>query len=122
MGLVGLFAGILLLVAGVLARRKILLHSHMERFSQRDRNKAALALYASLLELRKVAEKAIPTWQEDLPPGLEDLALKARFSQHALTGEELLPFQKERDRMIALLKKELPFFRRVWYQLGLVLF
>lgn len=121
-GMIGLFAGILLLAAGVLARRKILLHSRMERFSQRDRNKAALALYASLLELRKAAEKAIPTWQEDLPSGLEDLALKARFSQHALTREELLSFQKERDRMVDLLKKELPFFRRVWYQLGPVLF
>ena len=120
--LAGVLGGAALLAGGVLLRRKLLLRSRRERFSQPDRNKAVLELYASLLELRNTAEKSLPTWQEELPAGLEDLALKARFSQHVLTREEAALFQKEWTRMAALLEKELPFFRKLWCRLGPVLF
>ena len=53
---------------------------------------------------------------------LEELALKARFSQHALTQEELEPFLEELDKALSLLRERLPKGRLLWCRYGLCLF
>ncbi len=109
-----ILGGLCLLIGGILLRWKILRRCQEKRFSQKNRNQSALALYAAILELYATAQNYLPTWQEEIPPRLEKLALKARFSQHTLTPEELLLFQKEWGHMANRLQELLPTFPRLW--------
>ncbi|MGI6255881.1 MAG: transglutaminase-like domain-containing protein [Acutalibacter sp.] len=119
---VGCTLGGLLLAAGVfLLRRQVVLRLRAHRLAQEAPNQAALLLYKEILELYRAAEHFLPGWEETPPEQLESLALKARFSQHTLTPQELEAFQKELDRMTALLQTQLPLSRRLWLALGPVL-
>ena len=44
---------------------------------------------------------------------LEDLALKARFSQHTLTSEELYRFEQFRTQILTT-ADGLPWYRKIW--------
>ena len=114
--------GLLLLAGAVLLRHKLVLKFRQERLRQPDRNKAALEAYALLQRVHKTAKAALHGWDDTIPPQLEELALKARFSQHALTQEELEPFLVELDKALSLLRKRLPKGRRLWCRYGLCLF
>ena len=114
--------GLILLLIVLVVRRKLLLRLRWKRFTQSDRNQAALAWYAALLELHRTVRKFLPVWQEEIPPQLKRLAQKARFSQHTLTLEELSLFEKEWENTVARLRKLLPTSRKLWCQFGPVLF
>lgn len=114
--------GLLLLAGAVLLRHKLVLKFRQERFRQPDRNKAALEAYAFLQRVHKTAKAALHGWDDTIPPQLEELALKARFSQHTLTQEELEPFLEELDKALSLLRERLPKGRRLWCRYGLCLF
>lgn len=114
--------GLLLLAGAVLLRHKLVLKFRQERLRQPDRNKAALEAYAFLQRVHKTAKDALHGWDDTIPPQLEELALKARFSQHALTQEELEPFLEELDKALSLLRERLPKGRLLWCRYGLCLF
>ena len=114
--------GLLLLAGAVLLRHKLVLKFRQERLRQPDRNKAALEAYAFLQRVHKTAKAALHGWDDTIPPQLEELALKARFSQHALTQEELEPFLEELDKALSLLRERLPKGCRLWCRYGLCLF
>ena len=114
--------GLLLLAGAVLLRHKLVLKFRQERFRQPNRNKAALEAYAFLQRVHKTAKAALHGWDDTIPPQLEELALKARFSQHALTQEELEPFLEELDKALSLLRERLPKGRLLWCRYGLCLF
>lgn len=114
--------GLLLLAGAVLLRHKLVLKFRQERFRQPGRNKAALEAYAFLQRVHKTAKAALHGWDDTIPPQLEELALKARFSQHTLTQEELEPFLEELDKALSLLRERLPKGRRLWCRYGLCLF
>lgn len=114
--------GLLLLAGAVLLRHKLVLKFRQERFRQPDRNKAALEAYAFLQRVHKTARAVLHGWDDTIPPQLEELALKARFSQHTLTQEELEPFLEELDKALSLLRERLPKGRRLWCRYGLCLF
>ena len=114
--------GLLLLAGAVLLRHKLVLKFRQERFRQPNRNKAALEAYAFLQRVHKTAKTALHGWDDTIPPQLEELALKARFSQHTLTQEELEPFLVELDKALSLLRERLPKGRRLWCRYGLCLF
>ena len=114
--------GLLLLAGAVLLRHKLVLKFRQERFRQPNRNKAALEAYAFLQRVHKTAKAALHGWDDTIPPQLEELALKARFSQHTLTQEELEPFLEELDKALSLLRERLPKGRRLWCRYGLCLF
>ena len=114
--------GLLLLAGAVLLRHKLVLKFRQERLRQPDRNKAALEAYAFLQRVHKTAKTALHGWDDTIPPQLEELALKARFSQHTLTQEELEPFLEELDKALSLLRERLPKGRRLWCRYGLCLF
>ncbi len=116
------FAGLLLLAGTVLVRRQVLLRLRAHRLAHSGPNQAALLWYKEFLKLYRAAEALLPTWEERPPAQLEELALKARFSQHTLTAQELGVFQQELERMTALLKRELPLGKRLWLAYGPVLF
>ena len=114
--------GLLLLAGAVLLRHKLVLKFRQERLRQPDRNKAALEAYAFLQRVHKTAKAALHGWDDTIPPQLEELALKARFSQHTLTQEELEPFLEELDKALSLLRERLPKGLRLWCRYGLCLF
>ena len=114
--------GLLLLAGAVLLRHKLVLKFRQERFRQPNRNKAALEAYAFLQRVHKTAKTALHGWDDTIPPQLEELALKARFSQHTLTQEELEPFLVELDKALSLLRERLPKGRLLWCRYGLCLF
>ena len=114
--------GLLLLAGAVLLRHKLVLKFRQERFRQPNRNKAALEAYAFLQRVHKTAKTALHGWDDTIPPQLEELALKARFSQHTLTQEELEPFLEELDKALSLLRERLPKGRLLWCRYGLCLF
>ena len=118
----GILAGLLLFAGAVLVRRQAMLRLRAHRLTHSSPNQRALLLYKELLELYRAAETLLPTWDEPLPSQLEELALKARFSQHTLTDQELEVFQQELDRMTALLQRELPLPQKLWLAYGPVLF
>ena len=97
-----------LLVCGLLLRRRLVLSLRQRKRDQASPNQAALALYGSLVELHRIAQSRLPGWEEPLPPQLVQLSLKARFSQHTLTPEELDAFQKEQSYLAAQLQTRLP--------------
>lgn len=99
-------------------RRRLILARRNRRFAQPDRNQAALALYAHILGLQQAALAHLPAWRRELPQELESLALKARFSQHTLTQEELQPFQREALLLEDALRRSLPPLWRLWLQWG----
>lgn len=111
-----------LLVCGLLLRRRLVLSLRQRKRDQASPNQAALALYGSLVELHRIAQSRLPGWEEPLPPQLVQLSLKARFSQHTLTPEELDAFQKEQSYLAAQLQTRLPTFQRLWFQYVRVLF
>ena len=113
---------LLLLAAGVLLRRRVLLRLREKRFHQKDPNQNALALYAALLRLHQEAERYQRLWNQDLPPQLEELALKARFSQHTLTPEEVAVFRQEWDAARESLQSVLTLPQQLWFRYGLCLF
>lgn len=114
----GAAGGLLLLLGALLFRRRLILARRNRRFAQPDRNQAALALYAHILELQQAALAHLPAWRRELPQELESLALKARFSQHTLTQEELQPFQREALLLEDALRRNLPPLWRLWLQWG----
>ena len=107
--------GVLLALAGAAlalwANRAIRRQARRRAFAQRDRNKAALAAYAHLLRLWALADPGSAPSQE-----WEDLALKARFSSHTLTREELGVLTGAAAGLEGRLGRELPAKQRLYRQ------
>lgn len=89
-------------------------------FRQQDRNQAALRVYAHLLRLYQ--ERLALSDQAKPPAEIEELALKARFSNHTLTREELQKLTSLADELEKELEKELPKLQRLRCKYLLALF
>ena len=73
-------------LAFLFLRHSIILRRRARAFYSRNRNQAVIEQWAHLEKLS--------AWGAEAPDGLEALALKARFSQHEITPEELNGFTK----------------------------
>jgi len=71
---------IILLIIALVIRRRITNQLRIKRFQQEDTNKAAIQIWRYIKQLSR--REAVP------PNDIEDLVLKARFSQHKLTEKE----------------------------------
>lgn len=83
-------------------QRKLRLSSRRKRCSLRDRNKAALHRYAHIKRLISYGNKFL-THVSGPSEELEELVMKARFSQHMLTPEELravADFEKQLENLL----------------------
>lgn len=130
----GCILGLLLLTgAGILLRRRLLLKRRERLFSQRNRNRAALTVYAYILRLLEEeglrpghlspADFAAQAAQDPLAAAAEEgfgmeqaaaLALEARFSGRHLSGErleELTAFAERLERILYQARKPLG---RLW--------
>lgn len=111
---------LLFLVLLAWGNRRFHLYRRKKAFTQPDRNKAALAAYAHILRLGK-ALVPLEDGADKPPEELENLALKARFSAHTLTEEELKAFTDHAaalERRLSRLQP-LPARLRDQYLLGL---
>lgn len=113
-------AVLLLLCLTLWGSRRIHLGARKKEFSQENRSKAALCVYAHLVRLWEQAS-ALPGASKEPPEEWERLALKARFSQHTLTPEELAVLTEAAAALEEKLRKELPLPSRLrcQYLLGL---
>jgi len=108
--------GVLLLVpVGLWGNRAAHRHGRKKAFSQEDRSKAALALYAHLLRLHEL--EATLYYGERKPPAYwEETALKARFGRDMLPLEDLQALAVDAARLESALKEELPTDRRLYWE------
>jgi hypothetical protein len=72
----------------LLSSRKLQIDWRKRHFTQKDRNKAAIAVYVYIVKLYAYA-KINETSDCRIPKDLYNLVLKARFSQHLITEQEL---------------------------------
>lgn len=70
------------------AQRRLRIVCRQRAYRQEDRNRAALRVYAHLLRLYRETAR-LPGGETAPPEDIEELALRARFSDHTLTREEL---------------------------------
>ena len=93
------------------ANRSLHRYARKRAYAQRDRNRAALFAYARLLRLYALAQPG-----GEPPPQWEQLALKARFSSHTLTPEELATLTEAIAGLEDRLGRELPPAQRLFRQ------
>ena len=103
-------------VLALILRRQLALARRRRAFTQQDRNQAALAAYAHLLRLWPLLQKGEP------PSRWEELALKARFSAHTLTQDELEELTAAAAGLERELSKSLSPAQRLWRRYGQALF
>ncbi|NLJ31562.1 MAG: hypothetical protein GX424_08185 [Clostridiales bacterium] len=88
-----LFGCAALLSASLAARRRIALSRRESRFTQPNRNKAAIAVYSYLHRMERygaeISEQSLETAQ------------KARFSRHTVSPEELAAMRREAEKTAA---------------------
>ena len=77
-----------LLITVLVSSRKLQIALRKKKFSQKDGNKAAIEVYDYIVNLHAYA-KPNRTADSKIPKDLYNLVLKARFSQHTLTEQEL---------------------------------
>ena len=71
-------------IAAIILRHAVLRGRRQAELDSSERNAAVIAVWAYLERLER--------YQVELPDELKAIALKAKFSQHTLTDEELLPY------------------------------
>lgn len=88
-----ILAGAALLALIFTVRRRVALSRRAARFTQPDRNRAAVAIYGYLQKLERFGA--------EISESTLETAQKARFSRHAVTAEELNEMRKEAERTLA---------------------
>jgi len=97
---------IVIIIAAILIRRTIIKHIRAKNFNQRNTNKAAIYIWRYIKILGR---------REIVPPNdIEDLVLKARFSQHRLTEEERSELIKYATRLAYEIYNGKGDYARVW--------
>ena len=99
----------LLLIAGIMALRRVLMRrQRIRRFTTGTRNQRLIEQWGYL-------EKLQP-WGVEIPDGMEALALKAKFSLHEITEEELTGFTKVVKVLAKGLQKSLKGWRSLAFR------
>lgn len=120
----GMFSPVLvplLLFLALLLYRRLRIFFRKLLFRRADRNKAALSVYAHLLRLYRVMA-LLPGEPTEPPEEITELALRARFSQHTLSQEELARLTELSAQLEQKLDKELSKMHRFLYKYLLCLF
>lgn len=105
----------------LLGARPFRLLQRKKKFRQRDHSKAALCVYAHLLRLYR-ENTALPGDGIAPPEELTQLALKARFSNHTLTRQELSLLITQTELLEKKLAANLPKWERLRCKYLLALF
>jgi hypothetical protein len=95
---------LILLILAVLIRRAIVVLRRRKAFRVENRNQAVLNMWQYLEKLS--------LWGVDIPEELEQLALKAKFSPHEITQEELIPYAAQVRQLSGELQSSLTRWKR----------
>ena len=87
-------------------RRSVILKLRAKSFMQEDTNKAVVCMWRYIVQLSR--REAVP------PTDIEDLALKARFSQHRITKEEHLTMLQYSGKLVDEIFRGKDNFGRMW--------
>lgn len=98
-----------LLLIALAAVRLELTRRRRQAFSQANRNRAALAVYAYLCRLARFGYA--------ISPQAQMLARKAKFSRHTLTREELSALQREAEQGARAAFAVLPLWKKILFRL-----
>ena len=104
-------AAVLVVLLGLLLNRRLRVSARQKSFAQPDTNLAAIAVYGYLQKLLHFL-KDVPGVLGKPPQELLELALKARFSQHTLSGGELQKLLDYADEIKEQAQKALPLWRK----------
>lgn len=119
-------AGVILLtVIVLLMNRRIRIQKRRKKFSRKNRNQALLAMYSYMIEIRVLLEKAEAKEEQERQhqeKSMEKLALKAKFSQHPISEEELAEAFSIAEDFRRRAENGLTGVRRLWgkYLRGLI--
>ena len=95
-------------VVFLVLRHSIVLRRRARLFYSRNRNQAVIEQWAHLEKLK--------AWGAETPDGLEAVALKARFSQHEITPEELNGFTKVTRNIQGAVEGSLTTWQRIRFR------
>lgn len=104
---IGVAGGAVLLVV---LRRIFLIKRRKKRFHSANVNQSAIAIYKYLTDLT--------SFGASIDPYSEELALKAKFSQHTLTEEEMNALLSDADRAAHETYRTLPVARKLFFKYG----
>lgn len=110
-----------LLLAVILINRKLRVIARNKQFMQQDYNKAAVAVYDYILKLLLYTKSAL-NLSSEVPEYLHELVLKARFSQHTLTKQELHMLLNYATKQTEHIREKAPLLRRLVGKYILALF
>lgn len=105
---------LLLLIASVLIRRKILLIIRDNHFSKGRNNSRAIYIYRHIESLGRFSNNVIPD-------EIKEIALKARFSSHTVSGDELKMLMSYHDDAEKELMRNSSKIKRLYFKFILVL-
>jgi len=98
---------IFLLITILLTRRMIHVNARTKRFTQKDANKAVICIWSYITRLG--------AGEITMPNDIEELALKARFSQHRISENEREEMKKFAERLaFEIYDGKEDTFRRFW--------
>jgi hypothetical protein len=95
---------LVLLVLVILIRRAVVILRRRKAFRVEDPNQAVLNMWQYLEKLS--------LWGMEIPEELEQLALKAKFSPHKITQEELIPYAAQVRKLSSELQNSLTRWKR----------
>ncbi|MCI2113046.1 MAG: transglutaminase-like domain-containing protein [Ruminococcus sp.] len=105
---------LLLLIASVLIRRKILLSIRQKHFLKGRNNSRAIYIYRHIESLGRFSNNVIPD-------EIKEIALKARFSSHTISSDELKMLMSYHDDAEKELLRNSSKFKRLYFKFILVL-
>lgn len=105
---------LLLLIAAVLIRRKILLLVRNNHFSKGRNNSRAIYIYRHIESLGRFSNNVIPD-------EIKEIALKARFSSHTISSDELKMLMSYHDDAEKELLRNSSKIKRLYFKFILVL-
>lgn len=116
---------VLTAICGVLSalhfNRKLRLASRNKKFRQKNYNMAAIAVYDYILKLIHCME--VETEQKEvIPENLQNMVLKARFSQHKLTKQEIGMLLEYAVGAATRIREKVPVYKRFFLEYIQVLF
>lgn len=111
-----ILAAIGLLMSVLAINRKLRIGLRNKRFRQEDHNEAVMAIYDYIIKLLPY------TFIDEIPEELYELVLKARFSQHMLTRQDVYELQGYAGELANEVREKASVSRRFIYKYVYVLF
>lgn len=111
MGMLPFLAMFSLFITVLLSSRKLQIALRKKQFTQKDSNKAAIAVYDYIVKLYAYS-KTNGTVDCRIPKDLYNLVLKARFSQHMLTEQEIRKLLVYAENQALDIQKTVTLFKR----------